>query len=65
MEIKQNILDAVNEWLTPTFDNEIPATLSVSCENIPNAATVTATDNCGTATVTMTEATTPGSCPSA
>ena len=20
MEIKQNILDAVNEWLTPTFD---------------------------------------------
>ncbi|WP_188051133.1 phospho-sugar mutase [Flavobacterium sp. GP15] len=22
MEIKQNILDAVNEWLTPTFDNE-------------------------------------------
>jgi phosphomannomutase len=22
MEIKQNILEAVNEWLTPTFDNE-------------------------------------------
>lgn len=22
MEIKQNILDAVNEWITPTFDNE-------------------------------------------
>ena len=22
MEIKQNILDAVNEWLTPTFDND-------------------------------------------
>lgn len=22
MEIKKNILDAVNEWLTPTFDNE-------------------------------------------
>jgi phosphoglucomutase len=22
MDIKQNILDAVNEWLTPTFDNE-------------------------------------------
>ena len=22
MEIKQNILDTVNEWLTPTFDNE-------------------------------------------
>jgi phosphomannomutase len=22
MEIKQNILDALNEWLTPTFDNE-------------------------------------------
>ena len=22
MHIAQNILDAVNEWLTPTFDNE-------------------------------------------
>jgi hypothetical protein len=22
MEIKQNILDAVNEWFTPTFDTD-------------------------------------------
>jgi hypothetical protein len=22
MDIKQNILDAVNEWLTPSFDTE-------------------------------------------
>jgi hypothetical protein len=22
MDIKQNILDAVNEWLTPSFDKE-------------------------------------------
>ena len=27
MEIKQNILDAANEWLTPTFDNETQETI--------------------------------------
>jgi phosphomannomutase len=27
MDIKQNILDAVNEWLTPTFDNETHAAI--------------------------------------
>ena len=29
MDIKQNILDAVNEWLTPTFDNETHAAIKV------------------------------------
>jgi phosphoglucomutase len=29
MEIKQNILNSVNEWLTPTFDNETKETIKM------------------------------------
>jgi len=52
----------VSDSTAPTFDQEIPADISVECDAIPTAPVLTATDNCGLATVTMTETTTPGAC---
>jgi hypothetical protein len=31
MDIKQNILDAVNEWLTPSFDKETQEAVKDNC----------------------------------
>jgi subtilisin-like proprotein convertase family protein len=41
----------------------VPADETVECDNIPAAATVTATDNCGGVSVAFSESTTPGNCP--
>ena len=46
----------------PTFDAPIPANISVSCDAVPTAATITASDNCGTASVTYTETRADGLC---
>jgi gliding motility-associated-like protein len=54
----------VNDNLAPTFNETAPANTTASCDNIPTAAVLTATDNCGTATVTMTETIVQGNCPS-
>ena len=43
----------------PTFDQATPAEISVSCDAVPTAAVLTASDSCGTATVVMTEVITP------
>ncbi|RAJ06992.1 gliding motility-associated-like protein [Chitinophaga skermanii] len=43
----------------------VPANITVSCDNIPAPATPIATDNCGTATITMRADTVLGSCPGA
>ncbi|MGC4039747.1 MAG: gliding motility-associated C-terminal domain-containing protein, partial [Flavobacterium sp.] len=55
---------SVNDNVAPTFDQAAPANINVSCENIPAPAQLTATDNCGTATVNVTETILAGSCPS-
>jgi gliding motility-associated-like protein len=54
----------VNDNVAPTFNEATPANATASCDNIPTPATLTASDNCGTATVTMTETTIQGNCPS-
>ncbi len=54
----------VNDTIAPTFDQATPADTNASCDNIPAPAVLTATDNCGTATVSMTETTLAGNCPS-
>ncbi|MDI1316010.1 gliding motility-associated C-terminal domain-containing protein [Flavobacterium sp.] len=54
----------VNDTIAPTFDQATPADTTASCDTIPAPAVLTATDNCGTATVVMTETTLAGSCPS-
>ena len=46
----------------PTFDTPVPADATVSCDAIPAAATITASDNCGTATVEFAEVITAGTC---
>ncbi|MCP4580979.1 MAG: T9SS type A sorting domain-containing protein [candidate division Zixibacteria bacterium] len=53
----------VMDTTPPTFDQACPADVAVECDNIPSAATLTATDNCDPApVVTYNETTTPGSC---
>jgi putative flippase GtrA len=56
----QNI--TVTDTTAPTFDQAIPTDITVECDAIPTAPELTATDNCNTATVTMTESTTAGEC---
>ncbi|RKX18501.1 MAG: hypothetical protein DRP51_09065, partial [Candidatus Zixiibacteriota bacterium] len=46
----------------PVFVEACPADVAVECDQIPEAATMTATDNCGDVTVTYTEVRTDGNC---
>ncbi|MCF6133483.1 gliding motility-associated C-terminal domain-containing protein, partial [Flavobacterium wongokense] len=55
---------SVNDNVPPTFTIAAPANTSASCDNIPSPAVLTAADNCGTATVNMTETILAGICPS-
>jgi gliding motility-associated-like protein len=52
----------VSDTTAPTFVEEIPVDITVECDAIPTAPVLTATDNCNTATVEMTESTTAGAC---
>ena len=54
----------VSDTVAPLFDQVAPANVSASCDNIPAAAVLTATDNCGTATVSMSETVIQGNCAS-
>ncbi|WP_091465470.1 gliding motility-associated C-terminal domain-containing protein [Flavobacterium urocaniciphilum] len=53
----------VQDTTAPTFVEALPANVTVECNAVPTAVTLTATDNCGTATVTFNETTTAGTCP--
>ncbi|RXR29348.1 gliding motility-associated C-terminal domain-containing protein, partial [Flavobacterium piscinae] len=54
----------VNDIVVPAFVEELPATeLTVECDAIPAMATLTAIDNCGTASVVENVITEPGDCP--
>ncbi|TPD70402.1 choice-of-anchor L domain-containing protein, partial [Flavobacterium microcysteis] len=53
----------INDTTAPTFNGTLPtASITAACGNIPTAATLTATDACGTATVTFAETRTDGTC---
>ncbi len=53
----------VEDNTAPTFDQTCPADVTVECDNIPTAPTLTASDNCDPApVVTFDEQSTPGSC---
>ncbi|MDY0089971.1 MAG: hypothetical protein RBR78_06355, partial [Flavobacteriaceae bacterium] len=45
----------VNDTTPPTFNEELPANITVACDNIPQAQTLTASDNNGNATVSFKE----------
>ncbi|MGF1554989.1 gliding motility-associated C-terminal domain-containing protein [Paucihalobacter sp.] len=52
----------VQDTTAPTFVEALPADATVECDAIPSADTLTASDNCGDATVTFDEVNTPGAC---
>ncbi|WP_458627206.1 HYR-like domain-containing protein [Winogradskyella sp. PC D3.3] len=52
----------VEDTTTPTFNETLPADITVECDGVPTAEVLTASDNCGTATVSYDETTTAGSC---
>ncbi len=55
---------SVDDNVPPTINEATPLDTAASCDNIPAPAVLTASDNCGTATVTMTETILAGNCPS-
>src|SRR5690606_6653229 len=52
----------VEDTTTPIFVEVLPADLTVACDAVPTADVLTATDNCGTATVTFSETSAAGTC---
>ncbi|KAB1070327.1 gliding motility-associated C-terminal domain-containing protein [Tamlana haliotis] len=56
---------STSDTTAPEFDQAtLPADLIVECDNIPTSEVITATDNCGNATVTVNDLRIDGSCPS-
>ena len=51
----------IQDTTAPTFNESLPTDIAVECDAIPTAATLTANDNCGTATVDFSESTS-GTC---
>jgi|GEM_PF-5899413 len=53
---------SVEDTTAPVFAESLPADITVSCDSVPSAAVLTATDDCGLATVMFKEERTDGSC---
>lgn len=51
----------IQDTTAPTFNEALPGDVTVECDAIPTAAILTASDSCGSATVSFTESTS-GSC---
>ncbi|KJD35539.1 hypothetical protein PW52_07185, partial [Tamlana sedimentorum] len=56
----QNII--VQDTTAPTFNETMPRDITVECDAVPDAETITASDNCGDATVTVVDTRTDGNC---
>jgi gliding motility-associated-like protein len=63
INVSQNLIRTI-DTTNPTFTTSIPANISVSCDEIPTPATITATDSCGTTTIEFTENRINGNCSS-
>ncbi|WP_111424520.1 gliding motility-associated C-terminal domain-containing protein [Flavobacterium sharifuzzamanii] len=60
-----NQIILVHDTKAPVFNEPLPeAVITADCNTIPNAVTLTASDNCGSATVTYTETRLDGDCES-
>ncbi|HRG19132.1 MAG TPA: gliding motility-associated C-terminal domain-containing protein [Flavobacterium lutivivi] len=57
------IISATPDTVPPVFDQNAPANMQVSCENVPPMDVLTATDNCGPVTVIPNEVIMNGDCP--
>ncbi|WP_345169207.1 HYR domain-containing protein, partial [Algibacter aquimarinus] len=53
----------VQDTTPPEFVEALPTDILVECDAIPSAETITATDNCGDAVVTVADVRTDGDCP--
>ncbi|MFY0714189.1 gliding motility-associated C-terminal domain-containing protein, partial [Seonamhaeicola sp. NFXS20] len=53
----------VQDTTAPVFESNLPTDITVECDNIPDVETLTATDNCGDAEVTVEDVITDGDCP--
>jgi gliding motility-associated-like protein len=60
--VSEDQIITVQDTTAPTFVEALPGDITVECDAIPAAQTLTATDNCGTATVTVNDVITAGSC---
>ncbi|PLB18232.1 MAG: TPR repeat containing exported protein [Flavobacteriaceae bacterium FS1-H7996/R] len=61
---KHTQIITVQDTKAPQFvQTTLPTNITVACDAIPTAETLTATDNCGTATVSIIDAVTNGDCP--
>ncbi|WP_396600968.1 gliding motility-associated C-terminal domain-containing protein [Algibacter sp. R77976] len=58
----QNII--VQDTTPPAFVEALPTDTTVECDMLPDTTTLTAIDNCGDATVTVSDERTDGNCPS-
>ncbi|MFP4846347.1 gliding motility-associated C-terminal domain-containing protein, partial [Winogradskyella sp. PE311] len=58
------IIQTINliDTTAPIFDGDLPSDVTLECDAVPTADTLTATDNCGDANVTVVEETTAGAC---
>ncbi|SHI87709.1 gliding motility-associated C-terminal domain-containing protein, partial [Algibacter luteus] len=54
----------VQDTTPPTFVESLPRDITVECDAIPEASTLTAIDNCGNATVSASDVRINGNCPS-
>ena len=54
----------VQDTTPPAFVESLPRDTTVECDSIPDALTLTATDNCGDATVSVSDSRIEGNCPS-
>ncbi|SFD33750.1 gliding motility-associated C-terminal domain-containing protein, partial [Algibacter pectinivorans] len=62
--ISKDQVISIADTIAPTFDQEtLPGPIVVECNNIPEPETLTATDNCGTAIVTVEDERIDGNCP--
>ena len=52
----------VQDTTAPVFVESLPANVTAECSAVPTAAILTATDNCGTATVSYSETSAAGTC---
>src|SRR5690606_11385152 len=65
LETSHTQLITVQDTTPPVFVESLPTDLTVECDAIPVAEVLTATDNCGNASVTVTDVQIAGSCPNA
>ncbi|WP_445738748.1 HYR-like domain-containing protein, partial [Mariniflexile sp.] len=62
-ETKYTQIIVVRDTKAPVFVEALPRDTTVECDAVPNAVTLTATDNCGSAKVTVMDVRTNGDCP--